>query len=231
MIMDMNFCSGYHISSLWSHYLSTESTCDVVMYPRKITTHHQSRGDVNHLVQQYARRTIWLAYTPFISRATRLSIYVAPNANGTIWSQLNHVNAVRLLPANTTSLSYRPIWFERRFIQYSHNFCIKIIKRKSSHAVFIMDVLTTAMYLVNPKLDCLKCINILKNYVWSVCIISWASISSLWRNPMITLWSYSILNILWTYLNLQDGKIIMESIAELKPTRSIWPFKGFILWR
>jgi hypothetical protein len=59
----------------------------------------------------------------------------------------------------------------------------------------------------------------------------WASALSLWRNLMIILWLYSILNVSLTYLNIQDGKIIMESTAELKPIRSVWLSKKSILWR
>jgi hypothetical protein len=92
------FCSGYYVSALWSRHLSTESTCDVVMYPRKTTTHHQSWGDANHLIRQYAKRAAWSAHASFVSQAIWLSTYVVPNANETIWSQRSHVNVVRLLP-------------------------------------------------------------------------------------------------------------------------------------
>jgi hypothetical protein len=42
MIVNMNFCSEYQVSALRPRHLSTESTCDVVMYsrkPRLITNH------------------------------------------------------------------------------------------------------------------------------------------------------------------------------------------------
>jgi hypothetical protein len=92
------FCSGHHVPALWSCHPSTESICDMVMYPSKITIHYQSRGDANHLVWQHARRAAWPAHTPFVSRAIGLSTHIAPNINGTIWSKWSHVNVTKLLP-------------------------------------------------------------------------------------------------------------------------------------
>jgi hypothetical protein len=74
--------------------------------------------------------------------------------------------------------SYRSSQFEKRFVQYRHNFRIKIIKKKSSYAIFIMKLLTIAMYLTNPELNYANCINILsKIYLKSLCNV--VSIDSL----------------------------------------------------
>jgi hypothetical protein len=64
-------------------------------------------------------------------------------ANGVMQIQQHY------LISNKQSLSYRMRWFKWRFVQYSQNFDIKIIKRRSSGANFIMQVLTTERCLCN----------------------------------------------------------------------------------
>jgi hypothetical protein len=134
------------------------------MYPRKTTIHHQSRGDASYHVRQHARMTSPLLCTPFVFRALRPSTHVTLNANGTIWSQWSHVNAVRLLSDqhDRSQLSvYRSSVFERKFVQDNQNFRIMIIKRRFCSAIFITEVLTSATYLANTELNRSKCVSIL----------------------------------------------------------------------
>jgi hypothetical protein len=95
--------------------------------------------------------------------------------------------------SNKQSLTYRMSWFKPRFIQYSQNFRVKIIKRRSSGANFIMQVLTTERCFCNRESNrsklismftklCLKSVN-------SLSAISRASAPSFQGNLMITLWS------------------------------------------
>jgi hypothetical protein len=50
----------------------------------KTMTHHQSRGNANHLVRLHAKQAAWSAHIPSVFRANHASINAALNANGMI---------------------------------------------------------------------------------------------------------------------------------------------------
>jgi hypothetical protein len=62
--------------------------------------------------------------------------------------------------SNEQSLNYWTRWFKRIFVQYSQNFAIRCIQRRSSSANFVMEVLTTEIYLSNPESNCSKFVGI-----------------------------------------------------------------------
>jgi hypothetical protein len=163
-------------------------------------------------------------YTPFVFHANHTSKDAAPNVNGTIWNQSNHVNAVTLLNGQYPVSQLLNELIRRRFVQYSQNFSIKTIQRMSSGVNFIMEVLTTEPYLCNPESNRSKCISMfiklcLKSVCNFMCIDS--LVPSFQRNRMITLWSYSIRNVPLTDFKVQNEKIITPSITCSKPTWSI----------
>jgi hypothetical protein len=95
-------------------------------------------------------------------------------------------------------LSYRPSRFEKRFVQYSHNFRIKIIKKRSSHMISIMKVLTTATCLANSELDHSKCISILSKlclkYLLNVVSLGFLIVEKYGDHSLITLRSERLVN-------------------------------------
>jgi hypothetical protein len=118
--------------------------------------------------------------------------------------------------SNKQSLSYRISWFKWRFVQYSQIFRVKTIKRRSSGANFIMQILTTEPYFCNPELNRSKLISMFTKlclkFVCSLSAMSRASAPSFRRNLMITLWSSSIPNVLLTDFKVQAGKIIFKKL-------------------